>query len=435
MMTETTKTETNETYTVAEWRLEELDTRVAKLNRRAEKCGKAALVGYRIVAETFKDEVDEGGKTTGRKLRFVEIEFTGSAPVVEGWEFLARIEHTEAGNLISRAPGAREVALPESVKTDAPRCDHCGTKRNRKDTFIIREVSTGTMKMIGRNCLADYLRTDDVADAVRIFTFLDELKTLSDHSEEDCLTGGGGGGRAWYFGVRPVLAAAARAVELWGWVSKSTAWEENEKGRSVIATASRVSFILTPPRCPTVEDAREWEAAQPGAAHDEEADKVIAWANEELATRTDLGDYLNNVKVAICGNYAGRRTFGIVVSAVVAYRREKGLDPRTGRPVVKVTGGWVSEVGKRLRNVPVTVTNTSIFDGNFGPTTLITMVDAEGNQFKTFATNGSRFDNTGLPVHVDGRYTVTGTVKKHEEFRGTKSTIINRCAFVQVDPH
>src|SRR6188474_1381037 len=76
----------------------------------------------------------------------------GEFPRANGWTFVAKIEHTVAGNLISCAPGE---TLDESYRTAKAHCDHCNTQRGRTETFVIRSPE-GELKQIGRNCLADF---------------------------------------------------------------------------------------------------------------------------------------------------------------------------------------------------------------------------------------------------------------------------------------
>ena len=65
-------------------------------------------------------------------VRYLYVTVEGERPAVDGWNFIATIDHTEAsadeagnvtGNLIKSVPGAGEI--PVSYRSARPICDHC----------------------------------------------------------------------------------------------------------------------------------------------------------------------------------------------------------------------------------------------------------------------------------------------------------------------
>ena len=64
----------------------------------------------------------------------IECEVDGNY-IINGWRFVATLEHKEIGNVIRRVDSSLEI--PEYYKTCEPRCDHCKSLRRRKDTYII----------------------------------------------------------------------------------------------------------------------------------------------------------------------------------------------------------------------------------------------------------------------------------------------------------
>ena len=59
-----------------------------------------------------------------------------------------------------------------------------------------------------------------------------------------------------------------------------------------------------------------------------------------------------------------------------------------------------------------------------GPSVLHKMVDPNGNIATWFASNGNQLD-------VGATYRVKATVKKHEEYKGTQSTVLTRCSVME----
>src|SRR3972149_3916096 len=55
--------------------------------------------------------------------------------------------------ILRNVPGE---TLPESWRRADQKCDHCGLIRKRNETFVVRHED-GTLKQIGRQCIADFL--------------------------------------------------------------------------------------------------------------------------------------------------------------------------------------------------------------------------------------------------------------------------------------
>jgi hypothetical protein len=65
-------------------------------------------------------------------------------------------------------------------------------------------------------------------------------------------------------------------------------------------------------------------------------------------------------------------------------------------------------------------------EGDYGTTYLYTLrEDATGNVFKWFASREALGDATGRTLQLQG------TVKKHEEYNGLKSTVLTRCKEIE----
>ena len=121
---------------VCEDRLPELDERVAKVNKQAKKLGLPGMSYTKtgnakdVVVKTF---IDNFGETHKEYATFVEVEIHGDIPKLPGdWDLLAAINHEEGLPIVKCVPG-KEIPLEQRGRGSI--CDHCQTKRARKDTF------------------------------------------------------------------------------------------------------------------------------------------------------------------------------------------------------------------------------------------------------------------------------------------------------------
>ena len=80
---------------------------------------------------------------------------------------------------------------------------------------------------------------------------------------------------------------------------------------------------------------------------------------------------------------------------------------------------YVGEVGERLRNITAIYKSCRGFEGRFGWTNIYTF-ESEENILVWFT-------SSELTLKKGDIVNLTGTIKKHEEFRGVKTTQLSRC--------
>jgi hypothetical protein len=305
------------THRCPDFRFFELEKRVDKFARRAAKLGKDALSIEVVGEETEVVKNEVTGEPTGRVHVYKLFVVHGEAPCVSGHTFVARIEHTEAGNIMSKAPGCESVPVSPELRDAPPTCDHCNTNRRRKDTFLLRKDETGELIRVGRNCLADFLRSEDAEEALRVWNLLTEIRVACIDPDEP---GGWGGGSHCYDSTVYYVACVVRAIALHGWTSRKAAYEQDE----LTSTADDANFACGP--CPTYNGAKkDWDEAQPTKDNSEEAVKAVEWAK----ALTGDSDYEHNLKVACSLDYVKPKNKGPRTATAAT---SSGKPPRPGKP-------------------------------------------------------------------------------------------------------
>lgn len=332
----------------------------------------------------------------------------GDMPRTNGWAFVARLEHTEAGNLVVCAPG--EVSA-EAWRTSSAHCDHCDTARRRKDTFMLRGPN-GESKQIGRNCLADFL----MVDATQLVAQADLLKQVGTESDPD-YEGGWGGSAYSQPTTDTFLACVTVSVELKGFR------KVNSEGGS---TRGHAMFLTGPKPNDTFEQraAREdWMAGRPTEAHIERAKMMRAWGAALTADETRGSDYLWNLHLA-CKLVACdlTRSAGILASLPAAYDRAMGIEHEKKAP--RPESKHVGTVGKREK-FEVTFTHRGSYQNDYGGGIICNFKDAADNELVWF-TSGACPGSEDLQKTM----TLTGTVKKHGDRKGQAQTVVSRCSWV-----
>lgn len=90
----------------------------------------------------------------------------------------------------------------------------------------------------------------------------------------------------------------------------------------------------------------------------------------------------------------------------------------------KSNSEWVGETGSRI-SMEVTFVKRHGFMGKFGASNVYTFEDDNENLYTWFST-------VEVKHEIGDRFILTGTVKEHSEYKGTKSTVLSRCKIKEV---
>lgn len=433
------------TYIIPAERQEELDTRIEKLGRKAQGFGLEPPT-YELVGEELRQVyvTDEYGTRRPAKLidgtlvrdRWLVIEVTEPVVKLPGWDFLGTIQHTEAGNILRTVPGAKlePGELIDFRQTGATRCDHCNTIRQRNDTYLVRHEDGGILQ-VGSTCITDFLGCDRLASLSWKMGALD----LSDLEEEPESWGGGRREVAW--DLEQMVGATATAVRTVGWTSRTQARRDYEYGDGgPPATADILQAIMFAWNPKTHEALRReypevYEALKSGVpeADLETARAAIAWAREIPADAPS--EYLSNLRVACTLSYATPRTLGIAASVIAAHARviEKEIARRERERLAK-TSVWIGQPGDQIGRKKLTASakkkGASLLPGfeasDFGMTTMIKMARDDGARLSWFASGEHE-------IEMGDRVEVVGTIKKLDEYKGCKETVLTRATLTKVE--
>jgi len=413
---------------ITEYRIHEnnipwLDKKFKKMSKVAEQVG-AKPPEYKILREEYVERQRQvvgssAWEGTGEYDKFYYVTVEGEAPKLAGWSFVATLTDTPGGNLISKVPGIIDD-IPDKYRTAPPFCDYCGLDRKRVDSFIVRSDS-GEYKQVGRNCLAKFLGYSSPERVASYATMLSKLGAEIAEEEERSFSGGRGSD---YRNLEEFLTMVAAVVEEKGWISVSKAKERED----LTPTVSEVRFQLSPMSY-TGKNWREFKI-YPTDEHKQRAREAIEFARSDKLT-TD-SDYKHNLKISTASDVFHNKAAGVVASLIAFQDRDKEWEREQVRRREESEkskaeyrkGEYVGEVGERI-TVPVNVVFSREIGGQFGITYLYKMRDSDGNMFTWFSSNDV--------LEVDKWYSITGTVKKHEEYEGAKQTILTRCKAEEID--
>lgn len=388
------------TYEIYEGNMDRLSKKLTTIQNKCSKYG--CEFHFEELGETFRNVKDEDSGEI-RTARFITVDVSGKAQI-SNWEFIATIEHSKPINIIrSFRP---EVEIPEHFYTVDTYCEHCRTRRYRKDTYIVRNTETGEFKQVGKSCLRDFTGGLSAEQVASYISWFDEI--IKGEAVEP--------GFKRYDSTEEILQNAVESVRLYGF-TKTEVYDGAVSTKQIVLEQVR-QFGSYDKR---ITD----DGFNPDHRGNAEKTKAImAWV-ESLPQ--ELG-YISNLKATLARPYCETRDVGIICSAVASYNREMEYQARKAREMKQASKSqWVGNEGDRIELHNLSVRLLSSWDGMYGITYLYKFIDEQGNVFtwKTGKWLGVT-DEITPDLHINLR----ATIKKHSEFNRELQTELTRCTVI-----
>ena len=350
------------------------------------------------------------------------------------WEAIAYIEHFEGQHIQFDIDADYEYDFEKAIKNK--NCEHCNTKRNRRKSFILKSKLDDSFKKVGSTCVKDFTGVDPT----KFFkAFQHVLRTLEMFGEDEW-GGFEGGSPRWVdyrvFDINHIWTISKKVLEIdekyikteWkeiehpgysGWTEKvrtNMGDATSDKVKSVLFEYDEESEYFVKPSevdAELVKGMREWLSNM-----EVRQEKRVRW-NDENKQEEYLVDNEFDAKLKAYEERKRVRSFeigftGWVVDAYLKYVESLNA------PISEFKGN----IGDKIK-IEVTVTKISEFDGGWGWTNAYKMVDSDGNVYSKFGTINARYADTD-EVKEGAILKMTAEVKKHNEFRGKKETVLGR---------
>ena len=430
-------------FRIPQVNFDELEERFAKLAKRAAKLGVPApdfVIRREEIEYQFSPDFDivfpsqlfwandaqiEAGaaivrrngstpwKATGRTRKVFYIEVYGEAPKFAGWSLLGVVERDpefpDVDNLVHVISGEADPAWRKL----GDYCDHCAEKghtkgRGRKQLVVVQHEN-GARKVVGKTCLRDFLGHSSPERIAQWCEWIESLEGECEDADGDDYCGAHAEQRVE---AEAYLAFVVKIIHEIGWTPKSAAGEGRE------ATANIAIYELTwRPRGKDNEP-----PTQPEPKDYDEAREAIVWA----ASITPDNDYLANLRSVTQKPVWRYKELGIGASVISAFHRFKEQEiKRALRAKVNVDSKYIGEPKQRLE-ITGTVTFTREFEGYTYDSikTLVKITTDDGDLVTWWC--------SGRAPEQGQRVTGKATVKEHEDYKGTKQTVVQRFSWTEV---
>lgn len=388
---------------------------VNKLNRRAEKHGMDKLVVKVVSTKTVRNE------ETGVDHNRYDVEINGCAPCINGWYLAAVISNNEIiGTMVKTVPGKFDGCDYSKYRDHDFSCDHCNTKRRRNDVFVLANDKC-QFKVVGRSCLADFLRCKDAAGFAEYAEMFDKLSSISSGDFDDIgyEEGFGERGSGAAVALRTFIAVSRVCETKLGWTSRGDAFDNP----GCKATADDALSVIFGRGYHNEEFIKDNDLFTRDSDYDY-ADKVIAWVTTLTDTTNEYMDTIAKIGHAGVVDY---KLAGYAASIGRAYEREQARET-----VVKQEKDYIGDADKKGAQElgVVTIVRTHFLDGDYGVRTVVAMeaklADGKVAPITWFATGEKTFEE-------GDEYTLRASIKGHEESeKWGRQTIVTRAKLSKV---
>lgn len=377
-------TNTTNTYVIPVVAKKELEKKLETLSKKAKKYGSNLTwkFGDEFVAtRNLYVEADYKLIHTGTDNVFA-CELTIESEIIKknGYTVVCEIEHDHNGNIVKMFEDA-----PADLNwyTMPGHCEHCHTNRDRKYTFIVRDMQ-GNCKQVGKSCLKDYCGIDpqmigavaELKDSIAHEYDIDDFDFGSHRGERAC-------------NVKDCIALAYDIIKKNGYVKSNN------------PDSTRDNLFLAIGKEPSKEGLKI-------------ADEIT-----DFLTKTDyseLPDFLQNVKSMVQAEYTRITNLGYIAYTPVAYENMmKKLKERNDNK----ESDFIGTVGDKITTDIADMKLISSCETMYGRTYIYKFLDLNGNVLMWF---GSKYVEQASNK-------ITATIKEHCEYNGVKQTLLKRVKF------
>lgn len=363
------------TYHIEDGQMETFTKRINSINRKLRKTGDACTC--KEVGIEYKKLED------GNTYKFHIMEVQGVVSF-EGWNYVAKIEHLNSGNIVT---AVNDTEIPQEYWHTKGYCDHCKTDRVRKTTYLFEK--DGVFHQLGKSCVSlyteglDIRRVDYISDVVRSFE-------EGERDYDDCCFLDG---FIPYYIVKEILCYASAIIGKFGYAKKY----DEEGTFNPNSTYMRVLRAIK-------------EHKEDVSMYANKAEEIISW----VKNYDGINSYLNNVKVIIEEGYITDDKFPLLIS-VISYLRSHNTE--------EVNNSFIGKVGDKvdlkLKEVTLVYSSNTVF----GTLYTYKAIDEDDHVLITYT---SRFI-----TNLNNCHRWVGTIKEHSEYNDIKQTVLSRVKFME----
>jgi hypothetical protein len=341
------------------------------------------------------------------------------------WELISVVDVTMSSPVFKCVPN-EEVPQHLLESKDLSYCEHCGHKRRRNETLIIRN-NEGKYMVLGKSCAKDYLGEN----ALSILNTRDKIQEFFKNDDDYYYSG-----EAYdlYKPVREIIALSSLFTREGKGYKKTGDFGEWGTKDEIIEYYTRTSSnsINNNPEYykEYLQDLNNrFQKDNPTEVDYKAADRTI----ELIKDLEGNSSWVINLKSLIENDSVHEKYIGVLASSIILYGKEQQKKAKEQENKNKNTV-YYGELKERFSNVEATFTNHRVYDGVYGTTHYLTFEapkDSDSNYLFIWKTGSFNPSTEGISIG-DKVMIEKATVKDHSEWNGLHQTYISRAKIQKI---
>ena len=350
-------------FLIPEQNFPEFEKAIARLSKKCLK-----LTGEEISLVVFGYEMVE--VKPKKVVKCFNVLLNTPQLVTGDWRFVGVIDHTLDENIGNLVRSLTSDPVPEQYRKGHV-CDHCSVNRFRKQTFLLRETTSGEYRQVGSTCLKDFTQIDSVTATAKAAELLSDARSIAQSSTRYSKVDGQGVDLLTY------MAAVVESTKITG--RFVTVKEARNPHHSFIKNTAALAREIT-----RQDDHIEMSSY-------EKANEILTWGRELVNDKKAMqSDYLYNLSVIARNHTIPWEATNMAASMYNAFSQSEN-------PVISQYIGEVNQI-VTVQFTAMTVEEKSAGNQSYW---LIKGRDTKGNLISF--TKPSPFIKQGETVLISGR--------------------------------
>lgn len=373
------------------------------------------------ILKTFEKRISNN--PTGKIFHKIKIE--GRLPIINNYEFIAKIEHLEHGNVINCNPSLKDTdQIISKYGHSTQQCDVCKTTRDRNNTFILKNIKTDETFTVGSTCLKKFVTIEDATSFFDIAKRLSEMLEMFNKIKHGLSMGAGNdsylssGWKNNKSGTIPISE-----LLLYGCISILSTGSYRKKD-DIDSTYNDTINLMYGFKTSDDDDRLQKYYVKAGHMRDDIINFIHEFDFETAASRQlNMSTYFHNLKVLTSGDSVTTKNAGFILSIIPMYQRySKNVNNKD-----VADNGYLGSKGDKI-NVDVKVINVKPIETIAGTRmNIYTMTDKENHSIVAFVNRNTAqkddYDYIKTPeddllksIYLSGDYQhISAIVKKTEK--------------------
>lgn len=349
-------------------------------------------------------------KVNDKYFNFVQIKVNGKA-IINDYQLVGILEHTENGNIVH---SINDEPIPEQYYYSDNYCEHCDSKRYRKQLFVLKNIKTNEYIQLGKSCVKLYTNGIDANRYLDILSCYHLLENLDNDIPNDYIN---------YNSYKPIykvddiLNVAIMITDKLGYASVNNCLDNLYQ----YSTKDLVYMTMLNNFKTLNNYAKKYNANFDIVDIDtDRADRIKAIKDYYLNLDNNT-EFIHNVQTILKSEYVENNSIGYLAYLPVGYNKylQKLNDNKKLYDVDKVE--YFGQPTKRYKDIKIdNIKLKASYITDYGFTNIYEIVS---EQYVFIWKTTKSYDDDILKAFKK----VDLTIKSHSEYKSLRQTVVTRC--------